>query len=267
MACSGRLAATAITVLVGLLVPHGAMSAQEREPPAPARAKGARLEGRIVERSTAAGVAAAEVVLVEDGRRVRSDSAGYFDFQDLPAGLQRFLVRAPRFGSAEFGVYLTAGASTRRSIQLDSSRAGTSAQELAPVSVTAERRATSYRLMDFDRRRRTGRGHYLDDDEIKRSGASTLVDLARGLRGVRVECGGGGGCRIHMARARRNCAPDYVVDGRADNMFGATTPIRDIVALELYTGPADVPGEFAGTDAGCGVVVIWTRAGPDRAKR
>jgi hypothetical protein len=67
-----------------------------------------------------------------------------------------------------------------------------------------------------------------------------------------------------MARAPNNCDPQYVVDSRVDNMFGPTTPIRDIVGLEIYTGPSDVPGEFAGRDAGCGVVVIWTRFGPTR---
>ena len=65
-----------------------------------------------------------------------------------------------------------------------------------------------------------------------------------------------------MVRAPNGCQPEYVVDGRVDNMFGGVTPVRDIVALEIYTGPSDVPGEFAGTNAGCGVVVIWTRSGP-----
>ena len=61
-----------------------------------------------------------------------------------------------------------------------------------------------------------------------------------------------------------HCAPDYVIDGRLNNDFGPFTPIRDIVAVEIYTGPADVPGEFAGRTAGCGVIAIWTRSGPPR---
>ena len=33
-----------------------------------------------------------------------------------------------------------------------------------------------------------------------------------------------------------------------------------IQALEVYSGPASVPGEFTGgADPGCGAVVIWTR--------
>ena len=56
-----------------------------------------------------------------------------------------------------------------------------------------------------------------------------------------------------------NC--DGVVDERVDNMFGPLVPVRDIQAIEVYTGASDVPGEFAGTNAGCGVIVIWTTNG------
>jgi hypothetical protein len=65
-----------------------------------------------------------------------------------------------------------------------------------------------------------------------------------------------------MARALPSCYPQYIVDGRPDNFFGPNVAVRDIEGIEVYTGAADVPGEFAGTDAGCGVVVIWTRNGP-----
>jgi hypothetical protein len=132
--------------------------------------------------------------------------------------------------------------------------------------LTAEASTVSYRLQDFERRRRTGRGQYLTDVEIRKSTASNVQDLTRGMRGVTLHCGGTteGGCRIQMVRAPMNCPPDYVIDGQIDNTFGPGTPIRDIVALEVYTGPADVPGEFAGRTAGCGVVVLWTRSGPTR---
>ena len=118
------------------------------------------------------------------------------------------------------------------------------------------------RFADFERRRKTGRGHYLTRDDIRRSGASSLQDAVRSLRGVPMECGGGAGCFVRMVRAPMQCNPDYVVDTRVDNSFGPLTPIRDIEAIEVYTGPSDVPGEFAGRSAGCGVIVIWTGSGP-----
>jgi hypothetical protein len=184
-------------------------------------------------------------------------------FVGVQPGPQRFLVRALGFRPVDVSVSLLEGNQTLQDIELEV--APNDAQLLAPVAVQAHTTAESYRLVDFERRRRTGRGHYLADEEIKQSGALRLQDLVRGMRGVTEHCAGSG-CRIQMVRAREGCEPDYIVDGRIDNMFGSATPIRDIVGLEVYTGPSDVPGEFAGHTAGCGVIVIWTRAGPSRRR-
>lgn len=228
-----------------------------------AQPRTAGVAGRVVDRSTGGGVHRAAVVLLPTGPRAVTDSLGRFLLTGLPPGFQRFVVQAPGFPMTQLIVELKAGAASEATIALDSSRA--TAQALNPVTVTAkEEPKPSYRLVDFERRRRTGRGHYLDEEQIQQSGASNLADLTRGMRGVSLTCGGPGGCRIMMARAPRGCPPNYIVDGREDNMFGATTPIRDIVGLEVYTGPSDVPGEYTGWSSGCGVVVIWTRSGPER---
>jgi hypothetical protein len=216
----------------------------------------------VIDKSSSSGLARAEVVIVNEHRLVRADSGGNFTLADLPNGSVQILVRALGFQPTQLLLDVRDGDDISRTIKLDSS--ATHAQELAPVSVT-DVSPGSYRLVDFERRRRTGRGHYLTDEEIRATGASNLQDAVRGLRGVGFECRADAVCRIHMARAPNNCDPQYVVDGRVDNMFGPSTPIRDIVALEVYTGPSDVPGEFAGRDAGCGVIAMWTRSGP--AKR
>jgi outer membrane cobalamin receptor len=138
------------------------------------------------------------------------------------------------------------------------------ATALPAVSVNATSPVVNRRLVDFERRRSTGNGQYLTRADIERSGAYNLQAAIRGLRGVIYECGGGAGCFVRMARAPMKCLPDYVVDERVNNSFGPSTPIRDIEAIEVYTGPGDVAGEFAGSNAGCGVIVIWTRSGPPR---
>jgi len=160
-------------------------------------------------------------------------------------------------------VAASASEMVRITIELDSSGANTDPRTLPTVTVNAEPQASNYRLSDFNRRRITGRGQYLTDEQIKRSGAASLQEAMRGMRGVEMTCNGNEWCRIHMVRAPKNCSPEYVVDGHIDDMFGPTTPIRDIVGLEVYTGPSDVAGEFAGATAGCGVVVMWTRSGAE----
>ena len=221
-----------------------------------------RIHGQVIDKVSLAAVAGAHVVLLPVGLMTTTDSAGHYAFVGDAPGSFRVLVRAIPYAPAEVNVQLSAGAVAVKNFVLDS--ASRHAQHLNAVAINAAPK-TSYRLVDFERRRKTGAGQYLDDTAIKNSGAANIQDLTRGMRGVETHCGGGGddnGCRIQMSRAPMHCLPDYVVDGRSDNMFGPSTPIGDVVAFEVYSGPADVPGEFAGRTAGCGVIVIWTRSGP-----
>jgi hypothetical protein len=230
---------------------------------ASAQSKSATLKGRVIDKSSLAPISGATVTLAGVGLQTATDTSGRFVFGDLEPGALVLVIQARSFPSTRVKLDITSN--TDRTFQLDSTAAGMEARALAPVAVTADA-PVSYRLQDFERRRRTGRGQYLTELEIRKSTASNLQDLTRGMHGVTLHCGGTseGGCRIQMVRAPMNCPPDYVIDGQLDNSFGPGTPIRDIVALEVYTGPSDVPGEFAGRTAGCGVVVVWTRSGPTR---
>lgn len=228
---------------------------------AAAQARSGSLYGAVVDHSTGSGVADAEIQLVEGGRRVISDSVGNYTFSELPAGIVRFLVRARGFPPTRVVVALLHGERLSRLIEIDSSTVRPApAQVLPGVAVAAT--PTAPRYVDFERRRLIGRGQYLRQEDLVKGAYSSLQDAMRGLRGVNVDCGGGYGCVIRMASAPMRCTPEYIVDERTDNSFGPFTPIRDIEGVEVYTGPSEVPGEFAGRSAGCGVVVVWTRSGP-----
>jgi len=234
-------------------------------PPALAQKHNAQISGTIVDKASRAPIAKVELILVGDSRSVLSDSAGRYTFEALPNGLVRFLVRAAGYPATQLVVALTPGEKMTRLIELDSAKLETSAaQRLPGVSIEAPA-AVNRRLVDFERRRVTGQGQYLTREEIERNGYNNLQDAMRTMRGVEVHCGGSG-CSVRMARAPMQCNPEYVVDERVDPVFGPTIPIRDIDALEVYTGASDVPGEFAGRNAGCGVIVIWTKSGPARKK-
>ena len=221
------------------------------------------LSGRVFDRASSASIVGANVSILGSSRTVVTDSVGRFRFDVFPVGSTRILVRAFPYKPFELSVPASPNELVQVTIRLDSSDVKTEPRELPAVRVNAEPQASNYRLTDFNRRRITGRGQYLTDEQIKRSGAASLADATRGMRGVEMTCNGNEWCHIHMVRAPKNCPPQFVVDGRVDNMFGPTTPIRDIVGLEVYTGPSDVPGEFAGTGAGCGVIVMWTRSGAE----
>ncbi len=226
----------------------------------------AQLSGMVVDVTSKAGVPDADIIQVDGGRTVVSDSLGRFAFPDLPSGIIRLLVRGRGFPAARVTLALAKDESMSRVIELDSTSAGRAAAQSLPSVAIVAPRPPMPRYVDFERRRLTGRGQYLVSEDLERGGFSTLQDAMRGLRGVNLDCGGGSGCNIRMARAPMRCLPEYVVDERVDNSFGPSTPIRDIEGIEVYTGPSDVPGEFAGRTAGCGVVVIWTRSGPSRSK-
>lgn len=246
----------------------------------PAQKSRGRLLGLVLDISTGAGVGQAVVMHVGDGRIAVADSVGLFRFDSLPTGIVRFVVRAKGFPSARLIIAMTAGEYMERRVELDSTAATALAVAIAEERASARSTAQALprvtvegkaslgpRFANFERRRATGAGHYLTSDDIERSHFSSLQDVARSLRGVTVECGGGLGCHIRMVRAPMQCTPEYVVDDNVDNVFGPTVPVRDIQALEVYTGPADVPGEYAGRNAGCGVIVIWTKSGPPKRKK
>jgi hypothetical protein len=224
------------------------------------------LRGVIVDRVTGAGVPGAQIVVLESKKTVTADSSGRYKIPDLPLGTSHLMVGALGFIPRQVSVEMSAGAITDKPIELDSISKGrtTEAQALPGVAVNAPATPFNYRLADFERRRQTGRGQYLTEDEIVKSGAYNVADAVKGMRGVLYECGGGAGCYVRMSNAPMRCLPEYVVDNQVMNDFGPSTPIRDIIGLEVYTGPSEVPGEYAGRYAGCGVVVIWTRSGPTR---
>ena len=226
----------------------------------------AGLRGVVSDKSTGRPVVGAQVTLVENSRSTSTDSAGRFQLAGLPAGATHLTVRAAGFPQRRVVVNLVSAGVIERAIELDSTAATrmAEAQALPEVSVTAPANPANYRLVDFERRRQLGRGQFMTENEIVQSGAYNVADAVKNMRGVLYECGGGSGCYIHMARAPMRCLPEFIVDGHEMNDFGPHTPIRDIIGLEVYTGPTEVPGEYAGRFAGCGVIVIWTRSGPTR---
>ena len=226
--------------------------------------QGAGLRGLVSDKSTGRPVAGAQIAIVGENLRTFTDSSGRFALAGLPAGETHLTVRAAGFPQRRVAVNLVAAGTIERAIELDSTAATrmAEAQALPEVSVTAPATRANYRLVDFERRRQLGRGQFLTESEIVKSGAYNVADAVKNMRGVVYDCGGGAGCYIHMARAPMRCLPEFIVDGHEMNDFGPHTPIRDIIGLELYTGPTEVPGEYAGRFAGCGVIVIWTRSGP-----
>lgn len=231
-------------------------------------AQSAVFTGRVLDGTTNLPIGNATVAVTTSGASTRSDSTGRFRVEGLRVGIHRFLVSAAGYARGSLTLAFAAKEVMERDLvldRLDVAAADSGAQLLPSIPVTAAP-SLGRRFADFERRRATGRGQYLTKAEIDERQVATLQDAMRTLRGVRYSCAGGS-CMVQMARAPMGCSPEYIVDERVDNSFGPTIPIRDVIGVEVYNGPGDVPGEFAGTNAGCGVVVIWTSSGREARRK
>lgn len=233
--------------------------------PSPAPSPG-RLFGVVVDASTQLPIVGARISSPSVTGIAVTDTAGRFDIPNVPPGIVRFYVVAAEFPRANIALAFASGEQMERRLELDSTSAPPPADStpraLPQVTVEATPLPPIW-LRDFERRRSTGRGQYVTGDEIRARNVNRLSDIVQQMRGVTLDCGGGGsGCQIRMVRAPMQCYPEYWIDGQLNNGWGPVIPVRDIEALEVYTGPSDTPGEFAGRNSGCGTIVIWTAAGP-----
>ena len=68
---------------------------------------------------------------------------------------------------------------------------------------------------------------------------------------------------VRMARAPRDCRPDYFVDAfPATYSTSLDMPTTGIIGVEIYRTLSETPLEFVRGNGQCGTIVIWTRSGP-----
>jgi TonB-dependent Receptor Plug Domain len=75
----------------------------------------------------------------------------------------------------------------------------------------------------------------------------------------------------YVIRGRGGCTPEVFIDGMkvmqgADEIDNLVRP-QEVSGVEVYTGSAGVPPQYAGMAGGdCGVVLVWTKRGPAAKK-
>lgn len=155
-------------------------------------------------------------------------------------------------------------------------------EDVDPIMVTAGGGGRLAAVGFHDRARR-GTGLFIERAEIESRKPARITDLLYGRSGMRVVRIEGGEYDVRLsgpARLRGDCQPTIWLDGSLARDGGQTpvemeemdraivmqlqlseiVPPTEVEAIEVYTGAAGVPGQFA-SNATCGVVVIWTRRG------
>jgi hypothetical protein len=219
---------------------------------------GGTISGRVVDAEIGDPIPGA-IVRVKGMPPASADSLGRFELTGLPAGEAEVTIQSLGYETRKWKIGLAAGQHVEKTFPMEFT-----GEKLPEVVVTARAEKLVPRYVEFERRRERGLGAYLRWDEIKKKNFNTVGEAARSIRGVKMNCVTAEfECYIRMARTP-NCRPEWWVDGVNVGSFHESTPIRDIYGIEIYRGPGEVPGEFSGSNAGCGVIVLWTKSKPYR---
>ncbi|MGH7470630.1 MAG: carboxypeptidase regulatory-like domain-containing protein [Longimicrobiales bacterium] len=231
---------------------------------APATLPGQTINGRIIDATTRQPVTAAAVRLLGGDQVVAvatSDANGRFSLTARGGGRHRIAATRLGFADAVTNVIeLTAGESITVELQMSSE-----AVKVAPLTIDAPR-DRYLESKGFYERMQSGNGDYMTGEEIRKRNAFALADLLRGLRGVKIQRSGP---RNEVYFTGANCLPMIVLDGLTVRWGGKSmatlqpledlVPIAHIDGIEAYRGGSGIPPEFVGPNAGCGVILIWTR--------
>ena len=230
--------------------------------------------GRVLDTETSAPIALAIVSLVAEGEsrdlvRQTTDSAGRYRLRAPRAG--RYVVQARRVG---FSPLRTPAYEIRRSeerlVDLPMTRIVAS---LDTVVVAEETVRHSFMLDGFMARRALGVGTFFDREALEARGFPPMATLLREVPGLRISSSTGRtSVRLNrggtLSPQTPQCVPGIILDGvgvtRSDDAPESTSGLlgsingREVEAVEIYKSRSQVPAEFAGPEARCGAILIWT---------
>lgn len=222
------------------------------------------VQGRVIDAITRQPVASVSVQMLRGTSQVgiaTSDSSG------------RFLLRPPEPGNYKV-VASRIGYSPTESklleLSLDQSVEVFLQLKSEPVKITpltlSVSRIPYLDSKGFYERMEGGGGDFLTSETIRRRNSSSLVEVLRSMKGVKVQRMGS---RQEVYLTDANCMPQITVDGVTLRWGGRPTStvqhLNDLVsvghidAVEVFRSSSRVPSEFVGPNAACGVILIWTR--------
>lgn len=217
-----------------------------------------RVSGRLVSRE-GVGVRGAIVSVPGDSTLViRTSDDGQFTLEGVPRRSTQLFVRAIGFTPQYVDVAPIDG-----EVDLDRVTLFPVAQELAEVRVTA--RAETAAALEFEQRRRSGTGIFIDEETIKRYPRLSATVLQNFSTRVRSSGGSFPTTRLRaptgILSGGGSCRPRFFLDGvdwgvPADGVEEADILSRAI-RVEIHPAPF-MPERFTDFN-GCGVVLVWTQ--------
>ncbi len=228
--------------------------------------EGGNILGRVLDSRTGAPLTGASVSLREAAREAITNERGVFVLRDVASGPDVLTIESLGYAEQEQVIQVLGGRAQDLEIRLT-----TEPIELTPMIVEVRPRAWFSDRAGLETRILSGNGVIFTRDQLEELQPRVLGDLMRQVPGAQVRTTGSGysGTWSVQFRGAANmmnqaCNPVIWMDGvnlGVDPVMFREITGPEIDAVEVYRGAAEVPGEFSGGDARCGVVVIWTRRG------
>ena len=224
------------------------------------------MAGIVREDSSARPLEGVEVLINGTPHRAVTGANGRYQLEGLQPGIYQVIFRTVGHIPVRMDVLLTAGETTRANATLVRSDV-----VLDPIVVTGEPLGdVGLDVVGFEERRRIGLGRFIDPVELRESEHLRVVDVLRrhGVTIMPVPSQGKNVFRAYHPWRRNgagqlNCPMVTYLDGTLVVIDDLRTDvdISSLAAIEVYRGGAQLPAQFSGAQAQCGVIVMWTRRG------
>jgi hypothetical protein len=216
------------------------------------------LRGLVLD-STSGNPVRGATVMVYEGRRVladvKPDSAGVFDIALAPSG--DMVLHVTALGFDDFTIRL------QRRMHPLTVRLHPAPLTVEGVSVTAQRRDPYLNLSGFYQRQRREIGTFIDREQIDKTNPRRITDLFRSVAGARIVPRGANFEVVsrRFSSGRGMCLPMVYLDGGPVGRGGLDDMVlpEDLLGVEAYLSSSRVPAQYSGSNAACGVILLWTR--------
>ena len=242
----------------------------------PSRQAIAAVTGTVTDSMTGAALPGVVISVGGSGLETRSDSSGHFRVANVPPGAVQLLVRRLGYRPVVYSTRIGPGETLR--VPPEATALSQAPTELEAITVEGDAPVPRY-LRRFAERRAAGFGHFVTREEFEKWNPTETTDVLRRTPGLMVVANGNYGgslplppggvdtrrfvIRSGRAATRGECPLLLFLDGALignsfediDNFIS----IEQIVAIEVYRGPSEMPAEFNTTGSACGAIVFWTR--------
>lgn len=222
------------------------------------------IAGEVTDARGGAPIDRASVQIRPGGGGSLTDTRGRFATEILTPGPKQVQVSALGYATRTETVDVVLHRVTRVRVSLSPSPL-----ELNPIEVSVERRELALQDIGYYSREAEGFGEFIDREQIEQQAPVQMSDLFRRVIGAEVRSGADGPFqRFVILRGGRSdgCYPRVLLDGIVVHPGGdEAAAIDDLIdpeavsGIEVYPSSTGVPMQYSGTDASCGVILIWTR--------